>query len=971
MAERTVSVRLTADAAQYLRTFDEVARKSQDTASKVEEQLRRQQEAYQRVGAVALSIGVLAAAGFTAAVASYASFDAAMSNVQAATHASAEEQELLRQAALDAGAATVYSAEEAAQAIEELAKAGLSTAQILGGGLTAALDLAAAGELEVARAAEITAITLQQFRLSGEQATHVADLLAAGAGKAVGSVDDLANGLKFVGPIAASMGVSIEETTGVLALFAQQGIIGEQAGTSLRGVLASLTSPSAAARREIEALGLTLYDSEGNFLGLRNAAEQLSMAYSDMDGASRDASMGIVFGRETITAATALYRAGADGVQEWTDAVDDSGYAAETAAMRLDNLRGDLEELSGSAETFMIELGEAGDGPMRALVQAATAVINGFTDMPEPMQIAALAALGLVGALGLTSGAMLTLIPRIAETRAAWALMTTTAAGSRSTLAGVSALLGGPWGIALTVATGAVIGLTAAISAASASSSEWQNVLQTGTRSGQTLLETAGELQFGVDSLGSALDEMGSHRILWMDALGGDEAATAAARLDGLANNLNEIGAQLAETARGGNVDAARSMFQALADDANLTEEQIGTLINRMPEWRDALIEQATQQGRNVTSGSELQQQEQLVAFAMEESATAAGESTDAARTLAEQAQTTADEIAGLADEIRGLNELYYGAQDATAAYYQSVDDLQAAIAEGLSPALLTAAGDIDLSTQAGRDAEAMLSKVAENALEAAASMIELDGDTIGATARVQEARDAFLEGAEAAGINAEQANVLADRYGLIPDAVHTAVTNTAPQAETMASLYQRALGRIPEGINTNVSISTAQAEADVQFFLRTRTMNVNVAAQARGGFGVGSQAMPGMIGRASGGILPGPPSSVDNMVIRAASGEFIMNALATSHSTNRALLEWMNAGGIVPAFAGGGLVGAAHYVAAPSVHVAPASLEGLTVLVQSPFTGEYLRGEIAAITDARIHDADDRAALDYRLGGR
>lgn len=923
MAERTVSVRLTADAAQYLRAFDEAARKSQESASKIEEQLRRQEEAYQRVGAVALSVGVLAAAGLTATIATFTQFDAAMSSVQAATHATAEEQELLRQAALDAGAATVYSATEAAAAIEELAKAGLSTTQILGGGLTAALDLAAAGELEVARAAEITAVTLQQFQLEGDQATHIADLLAAGAGKAVGSVDDLANALKFVGPVAASMGVSIEETTGVLAMFAQQGIIGEQAGTSLRGVLSSLTSPSAQARTEIERLGIQLYDSQGNFLGLRNAAEQLSMAYSDMDGASRDASLGIVFGRETVTAATALYRAGAEGVEEWTTAVDDSGFAAETAALRLDNLKGDLEELGGGFETLMIEFGEGANGPMRSLVQMAIEIVNGVSDMPEPLQVTVVAAMALVAAFGLASGAMLTLVPRIAETRAAWALLSTTADGSRSKLAGVSALLGGPWGIAMTVATGAVIGLSAAIAAASASSSEWQNVLQTGTRSAQTLLDTAGETAYGVDDLGRALDDMGSHRILWMDALGGDEAANAAAMLDGLSNNLNEIGGQLAETARAGNYSAAAEQFQALAEGANLSESQIAILIDRMPEWRDALIEAATAAGENVTAGSELEQQQALVAFAMEETASASSTSTDAIAEQGAAAQTTADQIAELADQIRDLNGLYYDAQDASSDYYQTIDDIGEAIREGLSPAALDAAGNIDLTNQAGRDAQEMLSGLASKALDSAAAMIELDGDTVGAAERVQEARDEFLRAADAAGINAEQAEILADRYGLIPDAVVTVMSNNAPEAETLASLYMDVLGRIPEGINTDVSISTAQAEADVQGFLRTRTMTVNVAARANGGFGVGSQAMLGtVIGRASGGILPGRPSSVDNMLIAAASGEFVINAAMTQRY--RGLLEAINAG-TLPGYATGGLVGGGGYYPAPALASAPA----------------------------------------------
>jgi TP901 family phage tail tape measure protein len=183
-------------------------------------------------------------------------------------------------------------------------------------------------------------VTLTQFHLAGDKASHVADLLAAGASKALGSVDDLGQGLKYVGPVAHSMGVSLEETVGTLALFAQNGILGEQAGTGLRGVLSSLTSPSAAASKEIQRLGITLYDSQGKFLGLANMAGELSKAYGTMDGASRDASLGVIFGNQQVTAARVLFEAGAVGVTKWTAAVNDSGYAALTAAIRMDNLSG-------------------------------------------------------------------------------------------------------------------------------------------------------------------------------------------------------------------------------------------------------------------------------------------------------------------------------------------------------------------------------------------------------------------------------------------------------------------------------------------------------------------------------------------------------------------------------------------------------------------------------------------------------
>jgi hypothetical protein len=95
------------------------------------------------------------------------------------------------------------------------------------------------------------------------QTSHVADLLAAGAGKAMGSVQDLSEGLKYVGPVAHGMGVSIEETTGALALFASKGILGEQAGTSLRGVISALSSRRSRPRR----------DGRPRHLGLRRAGQ--------------------------------------------------------------------------------------------------------------------------------------------------------------------------------------------------------------------------------------------------------------------------------------------------------------------------------------------------------------------------------------------------------------------------------------------------------------------------------------------------------------------------------------------------------------------------------------------------------------------------------------------------------------------------------------------------------------------------
>jgi TP901 family phage tail tape measure protein len=351
------------------------------------------------IGNTAGKIGLVAAAGLGAIVVATANFDKAMSAVQAATHETAGAMEDLRAAALKAGADTAFSASEAAAGIENLAKAGVATRDILAGGLTGALDLAAAGQLEVADAAEIAATALTQFKLEGKDIPHVADLLAAAAGKAQGSVQDMGYALKYAGVPANALGISIEETTGVIAEFASAGIIGEQAGTNLRSIMLSLAAPTKIATKEMEKYGLQLYDSSGQFIGLGAAAEQLQANLRNATEAERNHALSVIFGQESIQGAITLYQGGGSAVDEWTDKVNDSGYAAETAAIQMDNLSGDIEALKGSLETALIGAGGSSQGPLRELVQGLTDTVNAFSDLPGPMKTATTAGLGLTAGL--------------------------------------------------------------------------------------------------------------------------------------------------------------------------------------------------------------------------------------------------------------------------------------------------------------------------------------------------------------------------------------------------------------------------------------------------------------------------------------------------------------------------------------------------------------------------------------------
>ncbi len=420
MADRRVRVIFEAQIANFKRGMSELAKDTEELKKKATESGKATDKQVSAIKTLAPAITIAGGAMTLAGakiVQTFADFDKAMSSVQAATHETEENMASLRQAAIDAGADTAFSAQEAAGAIEELAKAGVSTEQILGGGLAGALDLAAAGNLAVSKSAEIAASAMTQFKLEGDQIPHLADLLAAGAGKAQGSVEDLGGALNQSGLVASSTGLTIEETTGALAAFASAGLTGSDAGTSFKTMLQSLTPNSDKAATIMEELGLSAYDAQGEFIGMSEYAGQLQTALADMSSEQRNATLKTLFGSDAVRAATVLYEQGADGIQKWEDAVNDAGYAAETAAVMQDNLRGDIEKLGGAFDTVFIQSGSGANDSLRLLVQTAESFVDLVGQIPAPILSTVAVVAGLTGGAALLAGGLINAIPKIKETR--------------------------------------------------------------------------------------------------------------------------------------------------------------------------------------------------------------------------------------------------------------------------------------------------------------------------------------------------------------------------------------------------------------------------------------------------------------------------------------------------------------------------------------------------------------------------
>lgn len=417
---------------------------------KLDEDGRR---AAREVGGALATVGgsIVALAGV--AISRFAEFDKAFSAVRANVQASPAEFAALRQAAVDAGQATVYTAGEAAAAQNELAKAGVTAKEILGGGLTGALALAASGQVEVADAAELAATAMVQFRLSGEKVPHLADLLAAGANKAQGGVSDLGFALKQSGLVASQMGLSVEDTIGTLSAFASAGLIGSDAGTSFRTMLLSLANPSKKSADLMRELGINAYDTQGKFVGITSVAGQLQTAFEGKTQAERDSALATIFGSDAIRAANVLYNEGAAGIDEWREAVDDSGFAMRQASTLQDNLTGDIEKLGGAFDSLMIQAAEGANGPLRDLVQQLTTVVEWFGQLPPELQQAALLFGLAAGGAMLFAGAALFAVPKIVEFREAVGTLNKQVPSLGRNLRSVGAFLGGPWGVALTAAT--------------------------------------------------------------------------------------------------------------------------------------------------------------------------------------------------------------------------------------------------------------------------------------------------------------------------------------------------------------------------------------------------------------------------------------------------------------------------------------------------------------------------------------
>lgn len=316
------------------------------------------------VGAIATVVG-----GFKDVAKAGLDYEQAMNAIKGVSGATADQMEAIRQKAAELGSDITLagtSASDAGNAMLELVKGGLTVEQAMDA-VRGTLQLATAAQVSSAEAAQIQANALNAFQLPASEAARVADLLANAANASTGEMTDYAQALQQASAVANLFGIPVEDAVTSLALFAKAGVQGSDAGTMLKTMLQSLTDQGNPAQGAIEELGLTLYDLQGNFVGLPSLFDQLAQAQGRMSPEAYQAATNVLFGSDAMRASGIAAIFGSEGWNQMEASITRAGGAADMAKAQMQGLPGVIEGLKNTWDGFKLVLFGVIDGPLQAL----------------------------------------------------------------------------------------------------------------------------------------------------------------------------------------------------------------------------------------------------------------------------------------------------------------------------------------------------------------------------------------------------------------------------------------------------------------------------------------------------------------------------------------------------------------------------------------------------------------------------
>lgn len=351
-------------------------------------------------GALTTGITVPVLGLATAAVSVGNDFEKQMSRVQAIAGATKDELKKLTDQAMELGAETSFSATEVAEGMENLASAGFDTSEIMEA-MPGLLDLAASSGADLATSSEIAASAIRGFGLEASTSAHVADVFAEAAARTNAQTEDMGEAMKYVAPVAKTVGLSIEETAAAIGIMSDAGVKGSQAGTTLRGGLTRIVKPTKQVKQAMEDLGVEFYNSNGKMKSLTEIIKTLQEHTKGLTDETKNQALAQIFGTEALSGMLALVNRGSDDLADMTKSFEQcDGAAQEMADTMLDNTAGSIESMSGALESLAIKVQQMLAPYITEAANKITELINKFMELPESTQKTIVAITGIATIIG-------------------------------------------------------------------------------------------------------------------------------------------------------------------------------------------------------------------------------------------------------------------------------------------------------------------------------------------------------------------------------------------------------------------------------------------------------------------------------------------------------------------------------------------------------------------------------------------
>lgn len=347
-------------------------------------------------GAITLPLAGIAGASIRTA----ADFESSMSRVKAVTGASGQDMQKLEGLARQMGATTKFSASDAADALNYMGMAGWKTQDMMNG-LPGVLDLAAAGGTDLALTSDIVTDGLTGLGLTAQDTGMFVDVMAATMSNSNTNVELMGESLKYVGPVAGALGISMQDLSLAIGLMGNSGIKGGQAGTALRAGLSNLISPTDQASAVMKKYGIEVVKTKDGQVDFMGTMQNLRQHLGGLDETTQAAALSTIFGKEAMSGWAAIVNASEGDFNKLSDAIKNSdGKAKDMASTMQDNLNGQLDNLKSALEEAAISIGNALLPKMKTLTEWIQKAVDWFNNLSQPMKDLVVAVGGIVSAIG-------------------------------------------------------------------------------------------------------------------------------------------------------------------------------------------------------------------------------------------------------------------------------------------------------------------------------------------------------------------------------------------------------------------------------------------------------------------------------------------------------------------------------------------------------------------------------------------